>query len=72
MDGTFGVGNVRKLLVVLYTALVLGANPVAADVTSLLEGDMKKLVLLEEPVAVPEAVLLDAEDGEHLLSGYKG
>ncbi len=33
---------------------------------------MKKLVLLEEPVAVPEAVLLDAEDGEHLLSGYKG
>ena len=62
----------RKLLVVLYTALVLGANPVAADVSALREGDMKKLMLLGEPVAVPEAVLLDAEDGEHALADYKG
>lgn len=62
----------RKLLVVLYTALVLGANPAAADVAALRDGDMKKLVLLDAPVAVPEAVLLDAEDGEHALADYKG
>ena len=64
--------NVRKLLVVLYTALVLGANPVAADVAALREGDMKKLMLLDAPVPVPEAVLLDAEDGTHALADYKG
>jgi thiol-disulfide isomerase/thioredoxin len=70
--GAVGVRNVRKLLVVLYTALVLGANPVAADVATLREGDMKKLILLDAPVAVPEAALLDAEDGEHSLAEYTG
>jgi thiol-disulfide isomerase/thioredoxin len=77
MSGAFwgrtgGVRNVRKLLVVLYTALILGANPVAADVATLRDGDMKKLMLLDAPVAVPEAVLLDAEDREHSLAEYKG
>ena len=62
----------RKILVVLYTALALGANPVLADVASLRAGDMKKLALHEAPVAVPEAVLLDAEDGEHALADYRG
>ena len=62
----------RKFLVVLYTALILGANPVAADVAALRDGDMKKLALHAAPVAVPEAVLLDAADGEHLLADYKG
>ncbi len=62
----------RKMLVVLYTALMLGANPVAADVSSLLAGDMKKLMLWDAPVAVPEAVFLDAEDGSHALADYKG
>lgn len=62
----------RKLLVVLYTALTLGANPVAADVAALRDGDMKKLILHSEPVALPEAVLLDAEDGEHTLAEYSG
>jgi thiol-disulfide isomerase/thioredoxin len=64
--------NVRKLLVVLYTALTLGANPVAADVAALREGDMKKLALHETPVPVPDVVLLDAEDGEHRLADYAG
>ncbi len=64
--------NVWKLLVVLYTALLLGANPAAADVASLRDGDMKKLILHEAPVAVPEAVLLDAEDGKHSLADYRG
>ena len=62
----------RKLLVVLYTALILGANPGVADVASLREGDMKKLMLWDAPVDVPEAVLLDATDGEHTLADYKG
>lgn len=62
----------RKLLLVLYTALVLGANPGLADVASLRDGDMKKLALHEAPVAIPEAVLLDAEDGEHSLAEYRG
>jgi thiol-disulfide isomerase/thioredoxin len=62
----------RKLLGVLYTALILGANPGWADVASLRDGDMKKLALLETPAPVPEAVLLDAEDGTHALADYKG
>jgi thiol-disulfide isomerase/thioredoxin len=63
---------VRKFLVVLYTAFLFGANPAAADVAALREGDMKKLALHEAPAPVPEAVLLDAEDGEHSLAEYKG
>jgi thiol-disulfide isomerase/thioredoxin len=70
--GTDRVGNVRKLLVVLYTALMLGANAGLADVAALRDGDMKKLMLLDAPVAVPEAVLLDAEDAEHSLADYRG
>ena len=62
----------RKLLGVLYTALLLGANPVAADVAALRDGDMKKLALHEVPVDLPEVVLLDATDGEHALADYKG
>lgn len=64
--------NVRKLLVVLYTALMLGANAGWAEVADLREGDMKKLALHETPVAVPDAVLLDAEDAEYALADYKG
>lgn len=65
-------GNVRKILVVLYTAFLIGANAAAADVAALRDGDMKKLALHEAPVALPEAVLLDAEDGEHTLAEYRG
>jgi thiol-disulfide isomerase/thioredoxin len=63
---------VRNLLVVLYTAFLLGANAAAADIAALRDGDMKKLVLHETPVEVPDVVLLDAEDGEHSLSEYRG
>ena len=62
----------RKLLVVLYTAFLIGANPGWADVAALRDGDMKKLALHEAPVDIPEVVLLDAQDGEHSLSDYKG
>ena len=62
----------RKLLVVLYTAFLIGANAASADVAALRDGDMKKLALHEAPVTIPEVLLLDAEDGEQSLSDYKG
>lgn len=64
--------NVRKWLVVLYTALMLGANGAWADVASLRDGDMKKLMLHAAPIPVPEAVLLDAEDAARSLGDYRG
>lgn len=68
----------RKFLAVLYTALAIGANaalagPAAAgDVADLREGDMKKLALHSEPAAVPEAIFLDADDGEVPLAQWRG
>lgn len=62
----------RKTLLVVYTALVLGANAAAADVAALREGDMKKLAIHMSPAPVPDAVLLDAADGEHSLAEYRG
>lgn len=62
----------RKTLLVVYTALVLGANAAAADVAALREGDMKKLAIHMSPAPVPDAVLLDAADGEHSLAEYHG
>ncbi len=61
-----------KLIAVLYTALALGANPAAADVAALREGEMKKLALHEAPVDLPEAVFLDAADGEQPLAQWQG
>lgn len=61
---------------VLYTALVLGANGAAAADNAALDalrlGDMEKLVWTEPAVALPDAVLLDAEDGEHRLDEFSG
>ncbi len=62
----------RKTLVVIYTALALGANMAAADVSALRDGDMKKLALHAAPVDLPEAVLLDAADAEHSLAQFGG
>lgn len=67
----------RKWLAVVYTALALGANPVAADdlaakLAPLMTGDMQKLVLAAAPKPLPDAVLLDATDGPHRLSDYHG
>lgn len=61
-----------KLIAVLYTAMLLGANPAAADVAALREGDMKKLALHETPVDLPEAVFLDEADAEHPLADWRG
>ncbi|MDO9638924.1 MAG: TlpA disulfide reductase family protein [Pseudotabrizicola sp.] len=62
----------RKSLAVLYTALALGANPVAADVADLRTGDMKKLALHAAPVALAEVGLLDAEDNPKSMAEYHG
>ncbi len=62
----------RKTLMVLYTALTLGANMAAADVAALRDGDMKKLAIHASPAPVPDAVLLDAADAEHSLTEFKG
>lgn len=59
----------KILLVVLYTAFACGAN--AGSVDGLLVGDMKKLALVA-PVTLPEAILLDGEDGESGLDQYRG
>lgn len=58
----------RKMLVVLYTALAMGANVALAQD----DGGMSKMTFLEAPADLPEAVFLDAEDGEHPLAGYRG
>lgn len=62
----------RKSLAVLYTALALGANPVAADVAALRDGDMKKLALHSTPVALAEVELLDAADAPASMADYHG
>jgi thiol-disulfide isomerase/thioredoxin len=62
----------RKFMAVLYTVAVIGANAAMADVAALRDGDMKKLALHDSPVALPQAVLLDADDAEHSLTDYRG
>ncbi len=64
----------RIVLGVLYTALVLGANPASADVAAaeaLREGTMKKLIFSEaQPVS--EEAFTDPEGGSFQLSDFTG
>ncbi len=66
----------RKYLAVIYTALALGANLWAgaamAEIAALREGDMKKLAIHAEPVAVPDIGLLTADDAPAALADYRG
>lgn len=62
----------RKSLMVVYTALALGANAALADVAALRTGDMKKLAIHSEVVMLPAALLHDAADVETSLEPYKG
>lgn len=59
---------------VLYTALAFGANTAAAaaDLESLKQGDMKKLIVAAEPVAVSEASFLDAAGAKKSLVDWRG
>ncbi|MDP4033224.1 MAG: TlpA disulfide reductase family protein [Pseudorhodobacter sp.] len=60
---------------VLYTALVFGANPAAADIAladALREDDMKKLMFHAEARPLPEIGLLGLDDAPHTLAEYQG
>lgn len=60
-------------LIVLYTALCLGANAAsAADLSALREGEMKKLVVYEAPLATPELPFIDETGASHSLADYRG
>ena len=64
----------RYLPAVLYTALILGANPALADmaeVEALREGSMKKLIFAK-PAPVSDAVFTHADGGEFRLSDFQG
>lgn len=64
----------RKFVAVLYTALVLCANPALAeaDPSSLRDGDMKKLAIHTDSVPLPDAALVDATDAPRSLAEYRG
>jgi thiol-disulfide isomerase/thioredoxin len=61
----------RRLLGFVYTALLLGANPVLADVSALRAGDMLKLNMVEA-AALPDVPVFDGDGGEHSLSQWQG
>ncbi|SFA90479.1 Thiol-disulfide isomerase or thioredoxin [Poseidonocella pacifica] len=57
----------------VYTALLVGANATHADIASLREGDMKKLVVHTEPRgAATEVTFETASGGTATLSDYAG
>ena len=65
----------------LYTALLVIANPATAqvlteaqraEVEALREGDMRKLVVLAEPVAAPEIAFTDPAGAETTLAASNG
>jgi thiol-disulfide isomerase/thioredoxin len=62
-----------RLVVILYMALSVGANPALAGpaAEALREGDMRKLVF-SDPKALPEAALLDAAGAPVALSDWSG
>jgi len=73
MELAFGGIMLRNWLIVVYTALALGANPaLAGGIEDLRTGDMRKLAIHATPVDLPSAILLDAADGEHSLDERKG
>lgn len=61
----------RKILGFVYTALLLGANPVLADVSALRAGDMLKLNLVA-PTTLPDVAIFDADGAEHSLTQWQG
>lgn len=61
----------RKVLMVLYTALLMGANAAAADVSALRQGDMKKLNLVAA-TALPDIPVYDRDDQAQSLADLQG
>lgn len=65
-----------RIAALVYTCLSILANPAAAGdwsaAEALREGDMKKLVFVETPKNVPDAVLVDENNSEQSLSEHLG
>jgi thiol-disulfide isomerase/thioredoxin len=61
----------RKILGLVYTALLLGANAAHADVSALRAGDMLKLNLVAA-TPLPDVAILDGDGAEHSLSQWQG
>jgi thiol-disulfide isomerase/thioredoxin len=65
-------------LALLYAAIAFGANPGfaapldAGAMKALRDGDMKKLAIAAEPVALPEISVTDLQGNERFLSEMKG
>ncbi|WP_444870601.1 hypothetical protein ACTTAL_16380 [Rhodobacter capsulatus] len=67
------VGGIMLRLFVLYTALALCANAApAADLSALKQGEMKKLAVFTEPLALPEIPFVDETGTSHRLADYRG
>jgi thiol-disulfide isomerase/thioredoxin len=67
-------GNMR-LLICLYTALLIGANAAAADITTieaLRSGSMKKLTFHTAAKAVPAVYFATADGDQKQLSDFQG
>ncbi|MBP1806596.1 TlpA family protein disulfide reductase [Rubellimicrobium aerolatum] len=63
----------RVLVAALYTAALLAANAAGAqDLASLREGDMRKLVIHEEPQSVPDASFQGDDGAEMTLQDLAG
>ncbi|MEH6674386.1 MAG: TlpA disulfide reductase family protein [Sulfitobacter sp.] len=66
----------KIMLALVYTALALGANPSfaqSADIKTLRDGDMKKLVVHGSPVATSSvAFQLEDDGGETTLEAWQG
>ncbi len=65
----------RVVVMGLYTALLLGANPAHAGVAeaqAALAGDMRKLVFAEAPTALPDVPVIDGGDQPHSLAEWQG
>ncbi|MDP2086549.1 MAG: TlpA disulfide reductase family protein [Gemmobacter sp.] len=73
MGGLSGLKGLVGLTAV-YTALAFGANPAAADaaLTALRQGEMRKLVVHDAPVAAGTAVFTARDGTEHRLSDWQG
>lgn len=71
------IGRAFSLLAaaLVYTALVLAANPARADLAAAeaaKAGDMRKLILHAEPKPLPEAALAGMDDAPRSLAEWRG
>ena len=65
----------RIAMALLYTALVISANPGWADTAAAAAaraGDMRKLVFLDAPQALPDIALLGMDDAQRSLAEWRG